>query len=128
MEGINYEDNYVKFTFKEGILYAEYKVSKIDLDVAKHVLVQRLMHYNKYEYSLLADYTVVKETSKEARDFFASPEATKFFKSIAVLTNSLVGNMIYNFYIILSKPSIPTKLFNDKEEAIRWLKEFHQNH
>lgn len=124
MQNTHFEDEYVKFTFSHGILLAEYKKDKIDLTIAKHILNRRLELFNASDYPLLADYRNVIETKKEARDLFATSEGTKYFKALAVLTNSPAGNMMYNFYLLLSKPGIPTKLFFKKEDAITWLKEF----
>lgn len=124
MEGTSYEDEYVKFTFQDGILFGKNKVNKIDLRIAKHMTETRLKKFNDGDYPIFADYTLVNETSKEARDYFASPEQSKRAKAVAVLSNSKIINMIFNFYIILSKPNVPTKLFSDKEEALRWLRTY----
>jgi len=124
MQNTHFEDEFVKFTFSEGILLAEYKTDKIDLTIAEHIIKRRLEYFNTSDYPLLADYRKVIETKKEARDLFATAEGTKYFKALAVLTNSPAGNMMYNFYMLLSKPGVPTKLFFKKEEAITWLKEF----
>ncbi len=117
-----YEDEYVRYEFEDGILISKYKTKIIDLNIAKHVLSRRLLHFKAPSYSGLVDYSLVKETTKEARDFFATPEAIQNLNAIAVVTDSMIGNMIYNFYLTISKPSLPTKLFKSNEEALLWLK------
>lgn len=124
MQRLPYEDDIISFDFKDGILTAKYKVKKVDLDIAKYVLEKRLKLFSGFNYTVLADYALVIETSKEARDFFASTEANKYMKALAIVTDSMVGNMIFNFFVLLSRPTIPTKLFKNKDEALFWLKKF----
>lgn len=58
----------------------------------------------------------------EARLFASSPESSEFTLANAVLIDSLAKKLIFNFFMNISKPVVPTKGFNSKEEAINWLK------
>jgi len=42
----------------------------------------------------------------------------------ALLIESLVGQVIANFFISLNKPTVPTRLFTSEVEAVAWLKTF----
>ncbi len=58
----------------------------------------------------------------EARLFASSPEASEFSLANAVLIDSLAKKILFNFFINISKPIVPTKGFSTKSEAINWLK------
>lgn len=72
----------------------------------------------------LIDMTKVRSMSREARAFYAGPEPAKALVAVAILTNSNIGNLVANFFILLTKPSLPTKLFTDTSEAIKWLSQY----
>ncbi len=57
-----------------------------------------------------------------ARDFAASAEAIEYTLAEAYVVNNLPQKIIANFYINFHKPLVPTKIFNNKEAAIIWLK------
>lgn len=57
-----------------------------------------------------------------ARDFAASAEAVEFTIAEAYVVNTLPQKIIANFYINFHKPLVPTKIFNNTEAAIIWLK------
>ncbi|MBL7889615.1 MAG: hypothetical protein JNL24_08685 [Bacteroidia bacterium] len=62
--------------------------------------------------------------SKEARSFMATHESLKYSLVEAFLLNSLAQKLLINFYIKFDKPLVPTKVFNNKDEAIAWLSTF----
>jgi hypothetical protein len=45
-------------------------------------------------------------------------------KADAFVIKSMAQKILANFYIKINKPERPTKFFNDKNEAIKWLKQF----
>jgi hypothetical protein len=72
----------------------------------------------------LIDMTKVKSMSKEARAFYAGPEPAKILKAVALLTKSNFGRLVANFFISLTTPSIPTRMFLSYAEAYEWLAQF----
>lgn len=121
----SFSDNeYSKFWINDNIIFCEYTTEDVDLNVAKIVTNSRLIFTKGKDYPALIDYTKVKSTTKEARDFFASKEAIQHFKALAVLINSPLGTMIFNFYYKISKPPLPTKVFTEEKEALEWLYKF----
>jgi len=62
--------------------------------------------------------------STEAREWGGTEEATRFSIAEAYVIQSLAQKMIANFYLRFDKPAVPTRFFNSKEEAERWLKGF----
>ncbi len=66
-------------------------------------------------------YTVVKSNVEiNLQDALA-------ITAIAMLINSPGSRIIGNFFLGINKPSVPTKLFNEKNKAIEWLKQFVNN-
>lgn len=59
----------------------------------------------------------------EARQYASSPESSDFTLANAVLIDSLAKKLLFNFFMNISKPVVPTRGFNTKSEAINWLKE-----
>lgn len=58
----------------------------------------------------------------EARQYASSNESSEFTLANAVLIDSLAKKLLFNFFMNISKPAVPTKGFNSKTEAISWLK------
>jgi hypothetical protein len=44
--------------------------------------------------------------------------------AVAILGTTPLSRMVGNFFIAVSKPMAPTKLFNDESSALAWLSEF----
>lgn len=45
-------------------------------------------------------------------------------KADAFVIHSMAQKILANFYVKINKPDRPTKFFNNKDEAIQWLKTF----
>ncbi len=76
------------------------------------------------KYPLFIDCDEFASVDKEVRVFSASAESNIYVLAEAIAYDSLAHKLISNFYIKYNKPSVPTKTFPDKEEAIAWLKTF----
>ncbi|HLC82199.1 MAG TPA: hypothetical protein VJI69_00115 [Bacteroidia bacterium] len=61
---------------------------------------------------------------KEAREFGAGQEGTKYALAVAFVLKSLAQKILGNAYIKINKPIVPTRLFDNEEKAIEWLKTF----
>ena len=69
----------------------------------------------------LIDMSKVKTMSREAREFYAGSEPTKSITAVAIVTSSSVGKAVANFFLLLSTPSLPTRMFTNYEDAKEWL-------
>jgi hypothetical protein len=72
----------------------------------------------------LIDMSKVKSMSREAREFYAGPVPTQSLLATAIVTNSNIGKIVANFFIGLTKPSMPTRMFTDYETALEWLEQY----
>lgn len=70
---------------------------------------------------IVGDYVTM---TKEAREYASSIEGLKFSKAEAFVINSLPHKILANFYMKMNKPSVPTKFFRTKQEAVVWLLKF----
>ncbi len=50
--------------------------------------------------------------------------ANKYGKADAFVISSLPQKIMGNFYLKIVKPGVPSKLFQDKQKAIKWLKQY----
>jgi hypothetical protein len=65
----------------------------------------------------------VEEVDKPARDYLAS-EGSILLKAVAFIVGNPMSNIISYFYLKTTKPSIPTKAFQDVEEAKLFLEKY----
>ena len=62
------------------------------------------------------------EVTSEFRKIASSELADQLAIADALVVESLPHRMVGNFYIKFNKPSRPTKVFSNRQEAIKWLR------
>jgi hypothetical protein len=119
------ENEFLTLTIENNIILGVYKVnSQIDINAAKLCIQDRILLSNNKIYPTLVDTRNIKFINKEARDYFASNEGVKLLSAAAILVDSFFSKILVQIFITYSKPSIPTKMFSKKDEALKWLKQF----
>lgn len=73
---------------------------------------------------LFIDTKRMRSLSREARSYFASEEAAECACAAAIVVGTPVSKVLGNFYLGLSNPHLPSRLFSSEEKALTWLKEF----
>lgn len=63
-----------------------------------------------------------RTSATEAARKYASSNIPQGRVAEAVIIKSLSVRLLGNFYLKFHKPGVPTKMFTDREEAIKWLK------
>lgn len=116
-----YEDDFIEIKINNGIMFGRFKVDYITYDIAVNAVKQRCLFSKTKEYPFIIHIESVKKITKEARDYLASEEGCKRVTHSAIIVNNYITKIIGNFFISISKPIIPTKLFNNKEDAISWI-------
>jgi len=71
---------------------------------------------------LLCDLTNVVKMTQECRKYFAGTEHAKMFSKCALIINNPISRIIGNFFLGANKPLKPTRLFTNKNDALKWLK------
>lgn len=108
----------------EGILHGVFKAgAKETLTEAKEnvAVAQGLAKGRKF--GVLIDMSGIESISRDARNYYGGPEASSYSLGQALITRSVVGKLIANFFIGLNKTPHPVRLFNDRDDAIAWLKQ-----
>ena len=109
----------------EGIMHIHIKGGS-ELELTDAVLIVEAIGKlgEGKKYPVFIDCEEFSSVDKEVRVFSASPESNIYTLAEAIAYDSLAHKLISNFYIKYNKPSVPTKIFSNKEEAIAWLKTF----
>lgn len=119
-----YENEYARFWIADSILRFEYKGNTtLDLKVAQMVVTDRIHFQNERSFPVLCDVRGVIETKKAGRDYLAQTGSI-LTTSVALLVHENVSHMVSLFYLEISKPSVPTKVFTKEAEALDYLKSF----
>ena len=95
----------------------------ITVDVAKEMVKQRLEYTAGISYPILLSGEGVKAIKKEARDYL-SKEGREGVSAGAILVHSVYTEFFGNFYLKVNHGELPSKLFTDKQEALRWLEQY----
>ncbi|MBL0048066.1 MAG: hypothetical protein IPP32_08240 [Bacteroidetes bacterium] len=116
-------DNYAVFLRSDNIIQVQIK-DDFDCDVkdAQNILncIKKLSNGKKYP--LLAIYSDFNSFSKEANALVAKHKLTL---ADALVTNNNFGlKLMAKFYLKINKPVRPTRIFNEVETALVWLKTF----
>ncbi len=70
------------------------------------------------------DIRLSKGSSKEARAYLAGFEVADVQVACGLLVDSMLSQLIGNFFLGLNKTKFPVKLFKDEEKAMEWLKTY----
>ncbi|UII31279.1 STAS/SEC14 domain-containing protein [Fulvivirga ulvae] len=71
---------------------------------------------------MLCDLTNVVKMTQDCRKHFSGAEHARIFTKCALIITSPISRIIGNFFLGANKPLKPTRLFTNKVEAIKWLK------
>jgi hypothetical protein len=77
---------------------------------------------------ILVDIRDILSITKEARDHFSMKNREPGVIAIALLIKSPVSRVIGNFYLGISRPRVPTRLFTSEAQAVNWLKTYINRH
>jgi hypothetical protein len=119
-----YENNYARFWISDGILFFEYKPNTIiDLMAAKRIVSDRVRFQNEKSFPIFCDVRGVIDTEKAGRDYLAQ-SGSLLTKAVGLLVDEKVILTISTFYLQISKPTVPTKIFINEDDALVYLKQF----
>lgn len=119
-----YENEYAQFWITNGILIFEYKPNIIlSLEVAQNIVADRIHFQNEKSFPVLCDVRGIVDTEKSGRDYLAQ-SGSVLTKAVALIVHQKVSSTISNFYLRINKPTVPTQLFTNQDEALAYLKPF----
>jgi hypothetical protein len=120
---LNYfQNDFAEFWTEGEILFFIYKNGiTMNLDAARKVVADRINVQKGIPYPVFCDMRGIKDSDKPARDYLAK-EGSTLVSAVAVLTDSPVTKIMANFYLTISRPTVPTKMFTDMNQAVDYLK------
>ena len=71
----------------------------------------------------LADVRGVIGNDRQTRQLAAGPEVAAVTLCMAVLVGDPLSRTLGNFFLLVSRPAYPTRIFTDEAAARRWLAE-----
>lgn len=71
--------------------------------------------------ALLVDLRPNISTEDGVRQHYAGAEAARFCLASALLIGSASGRIVGNFFISISRPPFPTRMFTVESDAVAWL-------
>jgi hypothetical protein len=95
-------------------------------EIAQELVRRRKAFTNNERCNLVIVFPKLSNMDKSGRDYMSSDEAKEGINASAMVTHSVLGRAIINFFLKLNnnnKKDIPTRVFNSEQEAISWLKE-----
>lgn len=112
------------FDEAQGIIMVELdEQAVLDIDQARQATAALVKVTGGVPRPMLVDFTNMKSQTKECRDYYSKdPDHLKTHTAIAIVVSNPLSRVFANFFIGLNKPRNPTRLFNDRVEAIRWLR------
>lgn len=114
---------FTSFLNSQGIVEIEWN-SEV-LEITKDHLLQiksQLKELGKgVKLPLYVDSNEVIPISAEARSYTATPESAQYTLANAIKIDTLAKKIIFNFLLRFMHPSVPTRAFTNKTEALEWL-------
>ncbi len=127
MKKIELEKSSVELLDK-GIIHIHLKAG-CDIELSDAVLIVEAMGKlgGGKKYPVLIDAGEFCSLDKETRIFSAAVESNIFTLADAIAYCNLAQKLLADFYLKYNKPTVPTRIFSTKEEALTWLKTFNKN-
>lgn len=123
MENPTYENQvFCTSLDKAGVVHTKVKKrAKVDINHAvENTEFVRLL-CDDGQAPMLVDLREIHSITQEARSHFSMQDRKGHAICLALLINSPVSRIVGNFFIGISKPTVPTRLFSDEDDAKAWL-------
>lgn len=129
MEPEHFVNDYSEMRIEEGVLLVNYKPQmNITIDIAKICVNDRMVFTKGDYFPLVVHMSEIKEISKEAKAFLASDEGMRGITAGAFIVENhlqrLMASVFISLYINMNVGKVPSKLFNNKNAAMVWAKQY----
>ena len=119
-----YKDDNLCFYWYEGILMCEWFVEQGDYDFVDFGIKKRKEITGNKPCVMITDITSMKTSTREARQRMAEKDAAQGIIAVGIVLKSKVQAVIYKFFNAIYKQPAPAKIFTNKEDAIKWIKQY----
>ena len=89
-----------------------------------HLIINAQKQLNGSKIPMLISGGQYSTTNTETLKYISINENMPYSKCAAFIVSSISQKLLANFYLKIYKPQRPTRFFNDKNEAITWLKQY----
>jgi len=120
------DTQYVYLELRDNLLIATYKKDiRITLEIAKEI-VESWHEFIEFKQVVALVYNQgVRSIDKKARDYLSSNDGIgRLIIAGALVLDSPFSSFLGNFYLSVSKPKMPTRIFTKTEPALKWLQQF----
>ena len=118
------ENDFMKFWIENDILFSVYKNKVvIDLEKAKQSVDLRREISKQRDMLWCFNLDNLKSMTREARDY-VTKNGQENITASAVIVKSHLTRFIFNAYLKINRPDIPTKAFSGIEDGTKWISQF----
>lgn len=122
-EQANIETSVGSHFIQDDVLHIVFKIgAEVCIEGMKESKKARLLLQNDQRMKVLVDSRGLYNVTKEARAYAAEDRHAKLSIAMAIVSDSLPTKLLTNFFIKFNRPKTPTKMFTDKDKALKWLK------
>ena len=121
-----FENDLMRLVLKDGIVHGWYKKGVVDLEKAKRIVSERKAYTKGKTIIMLVRQEGLKGITREARQYLSSEEGVEGVAAGALIVNSAFESHMANFFIRITviRPKVPSKVFTNEKNALRWLQQF----
>lgn len=119
-----YLDDNIHIKLEDNIIYVVFLKEFYEFEAVDVAIKKKLEIIGDGTYPMFSDFRKVKSGTREARQRFSDKDAGTGVKAVAIFINSKIQKIIYNFFNSIYKAPAPTRIFTDKEKALKWLEQF----
>ena len=120
----SYIDEEFSIKIEDGIVYIEFFIEHGTYEFVDRGIKKRIELTKGKAYPMVSDVRSMKTSTREGRQRMSEPDSGEGVIAGAVIINSKVQKVIYNLFQAIYKAPTQVKLFNNKEEAVEWVKQF----
>ena len=96
----------------------------IDIDDLKNEFQRYKLEIKNFSPPVLVDITRVSSITSNGRKYIAEELAKSGIPATALLVKSRISQLLGSFFIGINKPEFPVRLFDNEQDALKWLKGF----
>lgn len=78
--------------------------------------------FTEKKFPILIDARGIRSMTRDAREFFSTRGRDTKTCAFGIIIKSPISRTVGNFFLGLNKPAVPTRLFDNEENAVEWLK------
>jgi hypothetical protein len=112
---------------KDDIIYVEYAENlKVDLNIAKELVANRLDFAENQKHYLIIDVSNVKKVTIEAKKYLQNKETgLKDILAAAFIASNNISALLANIFV--KTPNVTSKFFKNEKDALLWVNEMKKN-